>query len=118
VSLLLLLVRDVPGMSAVAGVPFDANTRALASTLLLLLVPDVTGMSAVAGVPSVAFTRAVAGALLLLLIRAVPGMSGVAGTLSVTNLPSQRQTDKATFIYYRQRCPTLSIDEFLVEYVE
>jgi hypothetical protein len=57
----------------------------------------------IANNPFVANTRAVAGALLLLLIRDVPGMSAVAGTLSVTNLPSQRQADKATIIYYRQR---------------
>jgi hypothetical protein len=45
--LLLLLVRDVPGMPAVASVPSIAIT-------LLLLVCDVAGMFALVGVPSVA----------------------------------------------------------------
>jgi hypothetical protein len=36
-SLLLLLFRDVPDMTAVAGVPFLAQIRAVATSLLLLL---------------------------------------------------------------------------------
>ncbi len=64
VASLLLLVRAVTGMRAVADNPFVANTRAVASALLLLLVRDVPGMSAVAGVPSVAFTPAVAWVLI------------------------------------------------------
>ncbi len=76
----------------------------LLESLLPLLVRDVPGMRTVAYNLFVANTRAVASALLLLLVRDVPGMSVVARTLSGTNLPSQRQADKATFIYTnRQR---------------
>jgi hypothetical protein len=41
-SLLLLLFRDVPDMSAVAGIPFVAQIRAVAASLLLLLDPPTT----------------------------------------------------------------------------
>jgi hypothetical protein len=75
--LLLLLVRDVPGMCAFADNPFAANTRAVASTLLLLLV------------------------------RAVPGMSAVAGTLLVTNLPLTTTSRQGHFYLLTTTMPNI-----------
>jgi hypothetical protein len=51
--LLVLLVRDVPGVCAVAGVLSVANTQLLPVPLLVLIFREVPGLSVVKGVPAV-----------------------------------------------------------------
>ncbi len=53
-----MLVRDVFGMSALAGVPSIVKTAPVTSVPTGLLVRDVFGISAVAGVPSIVKTAA------------------------------------------------------------
>jgi hypothetical protein len=77
--MLLFLVRDVPRMSAVDGVP------SVAKTLPLFLVCDVRGMSAFAISHLLLTPLLWLASLLLFLVQDVPGISAVAGVPSVAN---------------------------------
>ena len=76
----MLLIRYVPGMPAIVGVPVVGNIHAIAiASLLLLFFSNAPGMSAFVDVSSVAKTPAVASLIMLLPVCHVPGLSAVVG---------------------------------------